>query len=117
MYFSAAATRGNRGAIKGGRLNDAKIVMLSRIAKRAYVTGGMGLADTVPNIFVNCESLIMVRLKFAALVAANFAGPAVIVLAALLRVVDLKVSRMFADRYVPPYTIRIKPNVFDVRYK
>lgn len=102
MYFSAAAVRGNFGAISGGRLNDANIVMLSRSAKRAYVTGGMGLAETVPNILVNWESLIMVRLRFAALVAANFAGPAVVVLAALLRVVDLKVSRKFADRYVPP---------------
>lgn len=117
MYFSAAAPRGSLGAMIGGRLNDANMVMLSRIAKRAYVTGGMGLAETVPNILVNCESLTIVRLRFAALVAANLAGPAVVVLAALFRVVDLKVSKKFADRYVPPYTIRIRPKVFDVRYR
>lgn len=102
MYFSAVAERGSLGAIMGGRLNDAKMVMLSRMANKAYVTGGIGLPDTVPNILVNCESLIIVRLRFAALVAANLAGPAVVVLAVLLRVVDLKVSRKFAERYVPP---------------
>ena len=83
-------------------MNDANMVMLSRSANRRYVMGGIGLAETVPNIFVNCESLTIVRLRFAALVAANLAGPAVVVLAALLRVVDLKVSRKFAERYVPP---------------
>lgn len=117
MYFSAVAVRGNLGASIGGTLKDANMVILSRIAKSIYVIGGIGLAETVPNILVNCESLTIVRLRFAALVAANLAGPAVVVLAFRLRVVDLKVSRKFADRYVPPYTINIKPNVFEVRYR
>lgn len=58
-----------------GRLNDAKIVIESRIANSAYVTGGTDRADTVPNILVNWLSLIMVKLRLAVLVAANFAGP------------------------------------------
>jgi len=45
------------GASSGGRLKDAKTVMQSRAAKRAYEAPGMGRADTVPNRRVNWLSL------------------------------------------------------------
>lgn len=102
MYFSAASDRGRLGAIKGGRLKLAKMVSESRKAKVKSVMGGTGRADTVPYILVNWESLIMVNPTLATLVAANLSKPADVRLAGRARVVDLKVSKKFALKYVPP---------------
>ena len=85
-----------------GRLKEAKMVKLSRAAKRAYETGGIGRGETVPNIFVNWESLYRQRERLAALVAVNLEIPEDVEEAGLLEVVDLRVSRELAVRYVPP---------------
>ncbi len=80
-FFSTPSLSGRRGAIIGGRLNEAKIVMESRSANSAYVAGGITLLTDVfgPNIFANCESLIRPSDMLMLDVATNFGTPAVVV--------------------------------------
>lgn len=77
-------------------MNEAKTVIQSRAAKRAYETGGMGRAETVPNIRVNWLSLYRQSERFAVLVATNFEAPLEVEEAGLFEVVDLNVSRALA---------------------
>lgn len=55
MFLSTPSPSGRRGAISGGRLKEAKMVMESRSANSAYVAGGITRLTVVlgPNIFAN----------------------------------------------------------------
>lgn len=63
-----------RGAMTGGRLKEAKTVMLSLVANKAYESSGMVAAGdfVLPNIFTNWLSLYMQMLMLTAEVATNF---------------------------------------------
>lgn len=68
------------GAMKEGRLNDAKMVRLSRIANNAYDSLGTAAAGEVEgppplNILAKHESLYTQRLMFTDDVARNLVGP------------------------------------------
>ena len=66
------------GAMMGGRLNEANIVMLSRMANNAYDSLGTTAAgddDGAPNIRAKHESLYTHRLMFTDDIAKNFVGP------------------------------------------
>lgn len=100
MLFSTPSLSGSSGAIKGGRLKDAKIVIESLKAKSAYVAGGIALLTLplVPNILANCESLTRPSDMFTADVATNFGTPAVVVSAGRFDNVEETVSRVLAVR-------------------
>lgn len=100
MVFSTPSVRGRRGAIRGGRLKDAKIVKESRNAKSAYVAGGIALLTVFrgPNIFANCESLTRPKDMLTADVAMNFGTPAVVVSGGWFERVEEAVSRVLAMR-------------------
>lgn len=85
-FFSTPSLSGRSGAISGGRLKDAKIVIESRSAKSAYVAGGITLLTVVlgPNILANCESLTKLSDMLMPDVATNLGTPAVVVPAAWL---------------------------------
>ena len=100
--------RGRSGAIKGGRLKDAKTVIESRRANNAKLGIGTGRGGTKvdvrgPNILVNWLSLCRHKLMLTPEVATNFAGPAVVEPAGWPRTVLDTVSIVFAIAYVPKY--------------
>jgi len=65
--------------MRGGRLNEAKIVIESLNAKRMKLVGGTGrgVLFSGPNMRAKWESLYRVRLMLTELVARNLAGPEV----------------------------------------
>lgn len=83
-------------------LKDAKIVMQSRSANSVIVGKPTGLGGPVPNSCANLRSFIRQRPIFAALLAANFSGPAVTRFAGRDVRVPVTVSSVLAVRYVPP---------------
>lgn len=95
----------NFGAMMGGTLKDAKTVRQSRIVKSANVAVGTrrGAWPGTPKICVNRLSLYRHNVRFAADVARNFEGPELTVGAGCDRTVEVAVSIVFADRYVPQY--------------
>jgi hypothetical protein len=86
------------GASRGGKLKDAKIVMQSRIVKRANV--GRGTARLGPPVepksCVNLLSLYKHRLRLAVLVARNLVVPAVVEDAEVWLTVEAAVSMVLA---------------------
>ena len=65
----------------------------------------MGRGEAVEKSFVKCESFQSEREMLAADVLANFIVPCVVVAYGLERIVDRTVSIVFAQMYVPPYTV------------
>lgn len=99
------------GPSRGGTLNDANIVRQSRIVNRAYEGRGTGRGGPPePNMRTNAWSLIRQRPTLAPDEAANFVVPLVIDDAGRFLTVALKVSTVFAVKYVPPYSIQIRAN-------
>jgi hypothetical protein len=88
------------GAMMDGRLNEAKIVKLSRTAKRAYESFGTTAAAVdeagAPNIRAKQESLYTQRLIFTDDVATNLAAPDDTADAGLDNAVDVRVSTALA---------------------
>lgn len=84
------------GAIFGGTLNDAKMVIESRRARNMYLAGGKGRGIMVPNILVKLLSLYRARPMLTRLTALNFAKPLVVALAGWSRTVELIVSTILA---------------------
>jgi hypothetical protein len=98
------------GPNKGGRLNEANIVMQSRSVKSAYEGKGTGRGGPPgPKSRAKAWSLKRQRPIFAVDEAANFAVPLVTRVAGLFCTVEVRVSRVLAVRYVPPYSIHIRP--------
>ncbi|KAH0536457.1 hypothetical protein FGG08_006670 [Glutinoglossum americanum] len=89
---------GNTGASMAGRLNDAKIVMESRAAKRAYVGKGTARAGMVAKRRAKVRSLNRQSAMFVPDVKKNFEGPAVTVCGGWEWTVEEKVSRVLAAR-------------------
>ncbi|MBV36053.1 MAG: hypothetical protein CMP47_11490 [Rickettsiales bacterium] len=99
------------GAMMGGRLNEANIVMLSRMANNAYDSLGTTAAeddDGAPNIRAKHESLYTHRLMFTDDIAKNFVGPGETEDACLQVRVDVRVSTVLAVMYVEKYRPKIR---------
>ena len=97
--FTAGGRFASCGAIMDGKLKDAKMVILSRTQKSAYVslgTAAAGDADGALNILAKCESLYTQRLMLTAEVARNFVGPDDTVDAGLAVTVERNVSTVLA---------------------
>lgn len=107
----------SRGAINGGKLKEANIVMLSLIANKAYESIGIVAAGdlVLPNIFTNWLSLYTQMLILVAEVATNFVAPAVTFEAGFEFIVDVIVSIPFATKYVPKYKVKTRRNGFEIR--
>lgn len=87
------------GPIKGGILNDAKMVMQSRRAKSAIEGTGTGRGGPPgPKSCANLRSLMRENPMLAVEETANFKGPEVTSVASLAVTVDVIVSRVFANR-------------------
>lgn len=89
------------GAMIEGRLNEAKMVMLSRTANKAKDNFGTTAAaeedfEGAPNILTKHESLYIDRLMFTDEVARNLAGPAETLDAGFEDTVDVSVSTVLA---------------------
>jgi hypothetical protein len=85
------------GASSGGRLNEAKMVMQSRIVKSAKVGNGTAREGPVePKSCVNLLSLYRQRARLAVLVARNFGVPAVVEDAGIEYRVEEAVSMVLA---------------------
>lgn len=99
------------GAMMGGRLKEANIVMLSRMANNAYDSLGTTAAgddDGAPNIRAKHESLYTHRLMFTDDIAKNFVGPEETEDACLQVRVDVRVSTVLAVMYVEKYRPKIR---------
>ena len=97
--FSSGGRFASCGAIMDGRLKDAKIVRLSRMAKSAKVIFGTVAAGEVEgalNMRAKQESLYTQRLMLTAEVAINFVGPELTVAAGFAETVDWRVSTALA---------------------
>jgi hypothetical protein len=89
---------GNTGASRGGKLNDAKMVMESRAANKAYVGSGTDRAGMVAKRRAKVRSLNRQSVIFVAEVRKNFEGPAVTVVGGRECIVEKNVSRVLAAR-------------------
>jgi hypothetical protein len=86
-----------RGASKGGRLKEAKMVRQSRTVKRANVGIGTGrLGPLEPKSWVNWLSLYRQRARLDVDVATNLVVPAVVEPMGVLARTEAKVSMAFA---------------------
>jgi len=84
-------------------LKEAKIVMQSRMANKASEGSGTGRGGPPgPYRRTNARSLMRQRLMFEVEETANLVGPEVTRVAGLSWTVEVTVSRIFAERYVPP---------------
>jgi hypothetical protein len=101
----------------GGRLKEAKIVMLSLVANNAYESRGIVAAGdfVLPNILTNWLSLYTHMLMLTAEVATNFDVLGVTLEAAFDLTVDVIVSTPFAVKYVPKYSAKMSRNGFETR--
>lgn len=106
------------GAIKGGRLKEAKMVIESRMANRAYDSLGIAAAgdeEGPPNILANWESLYTQRLILTEEVAMNLVLPEVTAEAFFDETVEDIVSTVFAVAYVEKYRAKMRRNGFEMK--
>ncbi len=94
LFHSSPMRRASTGPSRGGTLKEAKMVMQSRMAKRAYEGSGTGRGGPPvgPNMRTKAWSLKTHRPMLAVEEAANLAVPEVTSVAGWLRTVEVAVS-------------------------